>query len=98
MIRLGGRTYVKLSAPYESSLDDPPYMKDAGKRAAALIKAAPERMLWASNWPHLGHPVLADKPDNAMTLDCLLAWCDDASVRQAILVDTPARLYGFGRL
>ena len=94
----GGQTYVKLSAPYESSLDEPPYMKDAGKRAAALIKAAPERMLWASNWPHLGHPVLADKPENAMTLDCLLAWSDDASVRQAILVETPASLYGFDKL
>jgi D-galactarolactone isomerase len=94
----GGQTYVKLSAPYESSLDEPPYMKDAGRRAAALIKAAPERMLWASNWPHLGHPVLADKPENAMMLDVLLAWAEDASVRNAILVDTPARLYGFGGL
>lgn len=90
-----GRTYVKLSAPYESSVDAPPYMKDAGKRASALIKEAPERMLWASNWPHLGHPALADKPDNATMLDVLSAWTDDASVRKAILVDNPARLYGF---
>lgn len=91
----GGRTYVKLSAPYESSIDVPPYMNDSGNRAAALIKAAPERMLWASNWPHLGNPVMADKPRNAMLLDTLLAWTEDASVRQAILVDNPARLYGF---
>ena len=91
----GGRTYVKLSAPYESSTDAPPYMKDSGNRASALIKAAPERMLWASNWPHLGYPDVADKPGNAMLLDTLLAWTEDASARQAILADNPARLYGF---
>jgi len=90
-----GKTYVKLSAPYESSTDAPPYMKDAGLRAAALVKAAPERMLWASNWPHLGDPDLAAKPRNAPLLDTLLAWVEDAPVREAILVANPARLYGF---
>ncbi len=91
----GGKAYVKLSAPYESSVDGPPYMKDAGLRAAALVQAAPERMLWASNWPHLGDPDPALKPRNAPLLDALLVWADDAAVREAILVDNPARLYGF---
>ena len=90
-----GNTYVKLSAPYESTWDDPPYLKDSGAIAAALIDAAPERCLWASNWPHLGCANRAEWPDNAMLLDTLLAWTGDAAARQAILVDNPARLYGF---
>ncbi len=90
-----GKTYVKLSAPNESTTDTPPYMKDAGKRAAALIEAAPERMLWASNWPHLGDPVMSEKPDTAMLLDTLLAWTNDQAIRDMILADNPARLYGF---
>jgi D-galactarolactone isomerase len=47
-----GRTWVKLSAPYEVSKSGPPTYDDVGKLAKALAKAAPERMLWATNWPH----------------------------------------------
>ena len=47
-----GRTWTKLSAPYETSKAGPPFYDDVGKLAKALAKAAPERILWASNWPH----------------------------------------------
>ena len=47
-----GRTYVKLAAPYEVSKVGPPHYDDVGALAKALVRAAPERMLRASNWPH----------------------------------------------
>ncbi len=88
-----GRFYVKLSAPYESqSRDGPPHYRDVGTLAAALVRQAPERMLWASNWPHPGQPV---PPDEADLLDLLLEWASDEATRKRILVDNPAQLYGF---
>src|SRR5438477_28906 len=47
-----GRCWVKLSAPYETSKTGAPKYEDVGRLAKALVKHAPERMLWASNWPH----------------------------------------------
>lgn len=86
-----GRFYVKLSAPYEVSKVGPPLYGDVGTLAKALAKAAPDRTLWASNWPHPGHT----QTDNAMMLDLLLDWVDSDAARTKILVDNPARLYGF---
>jgi D-galactarolactone isomerase len=88
-----GRTWYKLSAPYETSIAGPPHFADAGALGKALVAAAPERGLWASNWPHPSekdHP-----PDDAMLLDVLLDWVPDAATRHRILVDNPAQLYGF---
>lgn len=87
-----GRCWVKLSAPYESSLSGPPGWADIASEARALAKAAPERMLWASNWPHPGQK---NPPDEADLLDLLLDWVDDENTRKRILVDNPALLYGF---
>jgi D-galactarolactone isomerase len=90
----GGRCWLKLSAPYETSRVGPPHYDDVGVLARALIKAAPERMLWASNWPHPSVDK-EQRPDDAQLLDVLLDWCEDEAVRQRILVDNPAALYGF---
>lgn len=89
-----GRTYVKLAAPYETSKKGSPHFDDVGALAKALVRAAPERMLWASNWPHPSAPA-DNKPDDAVLLDMLLDWASDEATRQKILVDNPARLYGF---
>ncbi len=91
-----GRCYVKLSAPYESAWGEPPYLEHSGALAKALIEVAPERMLWGSNWPHLGGPDPAAKPDDGDLLDTLLHWTDSPPVRDMILSENPARLYGFG--
>jgi D-galactarolactone isomerase len=61
-------------------------------KTRALVKAAPERMLWASNWPHPGQK---SPPDEADLLDLLLDWVDDEAVRNRILTENPAKLYGF---
>ncbi len=90
-----GNTYVKLSAAYESTWDDPPFMADSGAIASALIAAAPDRCMWASNWPHLASKTRDTWPDDAVLLDTLLAWTDDEAARTKILVDNPARVYGF---
>jgi D-galactarolactone isomerase len=89
-----GRTWVKLSAPYESSRTGPPAYEDVSALAQALVRAAPERMLWASNWPHPGHtdPDIRREP---LLLDLLIEWAPEEAVRNRILVDNPAALYGF---
>jgi D-galactarolactone isomerase len=95
MLRLvdSGRWWVKLSAPYETSRTGPPLYEDVGSPAKALVRAAPERMLWASNWPHPS--ARDDRPDDAVLLDVLLDWIDDDALRSRVLVDNPANLYGF---
>jgi D-galactarolactone isomerase len=87
-----GRVWVKLSAPYETSRVGPPGYDDVSRLARALVAAAPERMVWASNWPHPGRK---ERPDEAVLLDLLLDWAPDDAVRRRILVDNPADLYGF---
>jgi D-galactarolactone isomerase len=87
-----GRTWVKLSAPYEVSKVGPPNYDDVGALAKALVKAAPDRMLWATNWPHVGQ---INRPDDGVMLDMLLDWVADEATRRKVLVENPARLYGF---
>jgi D-galactarolactone isomerase len=96
MLRLldSGRTWVKLSAPYEVSKVGRPLYGDVGALAKALVKAAPDRMMWASNWPHPS-ATDANRPDDAELLDLLLDWAPDDATRRKILVDNPARLYGY---
>ncbi len=90
----GGRCWIKVSAPYETSRQGPPHYADVAVLAKALIAAAPERMVWASNWPH--PTAQDDPPDEAALLDLLLAWAEDEALRRRILSDNPAELYGFG--
>jgi D-galactarolactone isomerase len=88
-----GRCWVKLSAPYETSRTGPPRYEDVGRLAKELVRRAPERMLWASNWPHPSAP--HGPPDDAELLDLLLEWAPDEATRRRILVDNPAEVYGF---
>ena len=97
-----GKAYVKLSAAHRISvLPDCP---DAQMIARALINANPERMLWGTDWPHPGawpgvprkrdaiepfHPI-----DDGKALNRLAGWLNADELRR-ILVDNPARLYGF---
>jgi D-galactarolactone isomerase len=89
-----GRFWVKLSGAYMMSKSGPPLYSDIGVLAKALAKHAPERMVWASNWPHpsQGAGVM---PDNAQLLDLLLDWAPDERTRTLILSTNPGKLYGF---
>ena len=88
------RCWIKLSAPYEVSKAGAPRYEDVGALAKELVRAAPERMLWASNWPHPSVPKEV-RPDDADLLDLLLEWAPDEATRRKILVDNPAGLYGW---
>lgn len=92
-----GRAWVKLSGAYMMSRSGPPYYNDIGTLAKELVKRAPQRMVWASNWPHPSHAG-ASKPDDAVQLDVLLDWVADAATRDRILAANPAELYGFAAL
>lgn len=89
-----GRCWVKLSAPYETSKSGAPKYDDVGRLARALVKHAPQRMLWASNWPHPSARK-PQPPDDADLLDLLLDWAPEESARRKILSENPAELYGF---
>ena len=94
LLRLLGREnfWVKLSAPYETSRTGAPRYEDVSALARALAAAQPDRCLWASNWPH---PGTTPVPSTVTMLDLLLDWAPEESTRRKILVDNPARLYGF---
>jgi 2-pyrone-4,6-dicarboxylate lactonase len=87
-----GRCWVKLSHAYHISTAGPPY-GDTISPARALVAVAPERLVWGSDWPH---PMLhGPMPNDGSLVDLLAAWVPDETQRRAVLVDNPARLYGF---
>jgi D-galactarolactone isomerase len=91
-----GRTWVKLSGAYQDTKVDPPGYDDASKVARAYVSAAPERLVWGSDWPHPTERVDA-KPDDAVLFDLLTDWAPDEAIRNRILVENPAELYRFGK-
>jgi D-galactarolactone isomerase len=89
-----GKTWVKLSGAYADTKVGPPTYADATTVAQAYAKAAPERCVWGSDWPHPGVRE-GPKPDDAILFDLLLAWAPDEKARHRILVENPAALYDF---
>jgi len=99
-----GKAYVKISGAYRVSHQGPDFA-DAAPLARALIAANPERILWGTDWPHPnsepmpGYGAMDVRPffpiDDGRLLNQLPFWAPDARVRKQILVDNPARLYGF---
>lgn len=98
-----GKAYVKISGAYRAStLAD---YADVKPLAQALIAANADRVVWGSDWPHphpeaqAGHPLSEVTPlyriDDGRVLNLLPVWAPDSAVRKKILVDNPARLYGF---
>ena len=89
-----GVAWIKLSGNYRISAEDHPFT-DAIPFARALIEAAPEHMVWGTDWPH---PALTEfMPNDGDLLDALLDYAPEPDLRNAILVDNPATLYGFDK-
>ena len=86
------RAWVKISGAYLTSKIGPPTYADTTAIARAYVKAAPERLVWGSDWPHPSPPV---KPDDAVLFDLLSAWAPEEATRNRILVANPQALYGF---
>jgi predicted TIM-barrel fold metal-dependent hydrolase len=99
-----GKAYVKISGAYRASKLAPDY-PDAAPLSRALIAANAERIVWGTDWPH---PDSVTPPDRKITdvtplfqiddgrlFNQLPVWAPNEAVRRKILVDNPARLYGF---
>jgi predicted TIM-barrel fold metal-dependent hydrolase len=91
-----GRTWVKLSGAYMDTNSGAPAYADKTAVAQAYIEAAPERVVWGSDWPHPTETP-EHKPDDAMLFDLLAEWAPDEAQRRRILVTNPEALYGFAR-
>jgi predicted TIM-barrel fold metal-dependent hydrolase len=99
-----GNAYVKISAPYLASTQAPDY-PDVAPLARALVAANPQRLFWATNWPHPdssrvpGRQATDIAPflriDDGRVFNQLAVWVPDPAQRKTILVENPARLYGF---
>jgi 2-pyrone-4,6-dicarboxylate lactonase len=98
MLRLldSGRVWVKLSGPMRCTREDFPYGA-VTPLAQALVRHAPERLLWGSDWPHVN---MNDHlmPNDGDLVDLLSEWVPDPAVRDRILAENPQRLYGFPAL
>jgi predicted TIM-barrel fold metal-dependent hydrolase len=91
-----GRTWMKLSGAYMDTKVGAPTYSDKLAVAQAYLAAAPERMVWGSDWPHPTEKP-DDKPNDAALFDLLSEWAPDAAQRQRILVTNPEALYGFAK-
>lgn len=89
----GGNTWVKLSGAYMRSALGAPSYADTLPLGRALVQAAPERLVWGSDWPHTTEA--PGSVDDADLADLLGDWAATPAARQRILVDNPAHLYGF---
>ena len=99
-----GKAYVKISGAYRASKLAPDY-PDVVPLAKMLIAANPDRIVWGTDWPHPnsvtppGQKITDVTPlfqiDDGRVMNQLAVWAPDAATRKKILVDNPARLYGF---
>jgi len=89
-----GRAWVKLTGPYRISAAPLPHA-DMHAFAHALVEAAPDRLVWGSDWPHVKTEWSIPMPNDGDLADLLALWVPDADIRRRVLVDNPARLYGF---
>jgi len=65
---------------------------DAIPFAERLIQAAPDRVLWGTDWPHPN--ISKDMPDDGGLVDLMFRFCTDPVLRQKLLIDNPLKLYG----
>ncbi len=85
--------WVKLSGAYR--LEPAAPWPHSAELARALAEHLPDRLVWGSDWPHVA---VAHRPDTQGLLDVLPLWLPEPDLRQRVLVDNPARLYGFNPL
>lgn len=88
-----GACWAKLTGPYRISAHDRTPYADVAPLARAAMEAAPTRIVWGSDWPHV--MLKGVMPNDADLLDLLAAWVPDVALRHQILVENPATLYGF---
>jgi predicted TIM-barrel fold metal-dependent hydrolase len=87
------KCWVKVSCPERISRMGPPF-HDVASFGRALVEAAPDRVLWGTDWPHPNVPVM---PDDGDLVDLVPLYAPDPAIQQKLLVDNPARLFRFRR-
>jgi predicted TIM-barrel fold metal-dependent hydrolase len=84
--------WVKICGAERVSVGKRPF-KDAVPFAQALIEAAPDRILWGTDWPHPN--ISKDMPNDGELVDLFPEFTSDPALQKKILVENPAKLYGF---
>ena len=87
-----GGCWVKVSGAHRLSTQAPDY-PGARPFHEALVRANPDRLVWGSDWPH--PRIEGEMPDAGKLFDLFCEWTPDEAVRKCILVDNPAKLFGF---
>ena len=87
-----GNGWTKLSGAYRSSARGPSY-DDLKPFARAVLDMRPDRVLWGSDWPHVG--LQRGMPNTTNLLDVLADWAPDIEERHRVLVANPSELFGW---
>ena len=88
-----GNTWIKISGANRVSRGDLPPYDDVKPMALALVEAAPDHIMWGTDWPHPNKYKV--NPNDGDLVDALGDWITDSTLLQKILVDNPARFYRF---
>jgi len=88
-----GNTWIKISGANRVSARDLPPYDDVKPMARALIEAAPERIMWGTDWPHPNKYVA--NPNDGDLVDAFGDWVRDEGMRRKVMVDSPAAFYRF---
>ena len=88
-----GNTWIKISGANRVSATDLPPYDDVKPMAHALIEAAPDRIMWGTDWPHPNKYIV--NPNDGDLVDAFGDWVADEGMRRRIMVDTPAAFYRF---
>jgi predicted TIM-barrel fold metal-dependent hydrolase len=89
-----GRAGVKVTGAYRISTGLAPH-SDTNAFAHALVEAAPGRIIWGTDWPHVMAKWSIPMPNDGEHANILLDWIPDEGVRRRVLVDNATALYGF---
>ncbi len=92
LARNNEKCWIKISGAERISSGGPPFT-DAVPFAQALIEAAPDRILWGTDWPHPN--IAKHMPNDGDLVDLIPLMMPDAALQRRILVDNPHRLYEF---
>jgi predicted TIM-barrel fold metal-dependent hydrolase len=88
-----GNAWIKISGANRVSATDLPPYDDVKPMAQALIEAAPQRIMWGTDWPHPNKYVV--NPNDGDLVDAFGDWVTDDAMRRRIMVDNPAAFYRF---
>lgn len=91
LLRHDEKCWMKITGPERMSAAGPPF-HDALPFARKLIEAAPDRVIWGTDWPH---PNVKFMPNDGDLVDLIPLYTPDSLQQRKLLVDNPVRLYGF---